>query len=243
MEMEQVSPFFDAIIQGDVESVKAFIKDGQNINESLPNGSTALILAAQHNHDEIVEELLVNNADPTLTTKTGGTALNRAAEHGNLATIQKLHKAGAVPGLLALVMAAREGHLPVVEWCVHQGVDVNGQLPWGFTALMMAARDGRQDVVECLLNHGANPKLKNRDDETALSLAIENDEDDVADILRKAGVDYAKPKPKVVATPADDEEHSAADELPEEVDLYDEEEDVTQIEEEEVDLGRDKEED
>ncbi|MDA0671303.1 MAG: ankyrin repeat domain-containing protein [Bacteroidetes bacterium] len=164
--MEQSTAFFDAIIQGNLEDVKSHLKKGQDINATLPNGSTALILAAQHNHDAIVEELLAKKADPTLATKTGGTALNRAAEHGNLAMIQKLHKAGAVPGLLALVMAAREGHLNVVEWCIQQGVDVNGQLPWGFTALMMAARDGRQDVVECLIAHGANPKLKNRDDET-----------------------------------------------------------------------------
>jgi len=193
-----------------------------------------------------VDVLLAKKADPTLTTKTGGTALNRAAEHGNLDMIQKLHKAGAVPGLLALVMAAREGHLPVVEWCIQQGVDVNGQLPWGFTALMMAARDGRQEVVECLLAHGANPKLKNKDDDSALSLAIENDEDDVADVLRKAGVDYSKPKPKSSIPPPDeddDDEESGDDDLPDEVDLSDEEEDVTQKEEEEVDLGRDKEED
>ena len=240
--MEQSTPFFDAIIQGNLDDVKTYLKDGQEINATLPNGSTALILAAQHNHDAIVDELLAQKADPTLATKTGGTALNRTAEHGNLAMVQKLHKVGAVPGLLALVMAAREGHLSVVEWCIQQGVDVNGQLPWGFTALMMAARDGRQDVVECLIAHGANPKLKNRDDETALSLAIENDEDDVAEILRKAGVDYAKPKPKVIAPPVEDDE-PVDDEIPEEVDLSDEEEDVTQKEEEEVDLGRDKEED
>jgi len=123
---------------------------------------------------------------------------------------------------------------------------VNGQLPWGFTALMMAARDGRQEVVECLLAHGANPKLKNKDDDSALSLAIENDEDDVADILRKAGVDYSKPKPKSPLPPSDDDdddEESGDDDIPDEVDLSDEEEDVTQKEEEEVDLGRDKEED
>ena len=112
-------------------------------------------------------------------------------------------------GELALIVAAREGHLAIVKLLVSKGADVNGQLPWGYTALMLAARDGYLDVVKYLLENGANVSIKNKGGETALMLAMENDQPEIVILLQRAGARAVAAKTKKVepvVTDDDDEE-------------------------------------
>jgi hypothetical protein len=65
------------------------------------------------------------------------------------------------PGPLdrALVEAAEEGKLAVVEQLLGTGANVNATVPGDGSPLITAAREGRLGVVELLLNRGADPNM------------------------------------------------------------------------------------
>ena len=78
----------------------------------------------------------------------------------------------------ALMWAAAEGHIDVVDLLLEAGADVNRQAhvtslterhnadhpTGGFTALMLAARNGNEAMVRRLVARGANLNLKNGDE-------------------------------------------------------------------------------
>ncbi len=56
--------------------------------------------------------------------------------------------------------AAYTGHLPIVQYLVERGADVNKPDNRGFTPLMSATLGGHKNIVEFLLNKGANPNTQ-----------------------------------------------------------------------------------
>ena len=103
----------------------------------------------------------------------------------------------------ALMWAAAEGHIDVVDLLLEAGADPNRQAhvtslterhnadhpTGGFTALMLAARNGDEAMVRRLVAGGANLNLKNGDDASATMIAIYNDRFDVAATLVELGSD------------------------------------------------------
>lgn len=68
------SPFCNAIIKGDVETVKKFVEYGADVNENV-NGVTPLMLAARYNRVEIINFLLDNGAKLDALDQYGHSAL------------------------------------------------------------------------------------------------------------------------------------------------------------------------
>ncbi|KAI6352876.1 hypothetical protein MCOR25_009260 [Pyricularia grisea] len=90
-------------------------------------GRTALHLAAEQNHPEMVRLLLERGADPSAVSDGGWTALHNAAQGGHT-------------DVIALLLQAR-------------GVDVNAELNNGMTPLHWAAFNGHEAAVVLLLDH------------------------------------------------------------------------------------------
>src|SRR5712691_5178143 len=103
----------------------------------------------------------------------------------------------------ALMWAAAEGHLDVVDALLKAGADPNLKAhvtsiterknadhpTGGFTALMWAARNGYEDVVQRLVKGGADLNLKNGDNASAGLVAMYNDRFDLAAMLVELGSD------------------------------------------------------
>jgi ankyrin repeat protein len=103
----------------------------------------------------------------------------------------------------ALMWAAAENHLDIVDLLIEAGADVNRQAyvtslkdrknadhpSGGFTPLMWAARAGNEAMVRRLVTRGANVNLKNGDNASAAMIAIYNDHLDVAATLVELGSD------------------------------------------------------
>lgn len=98
--------------------------------------------------------------------ETAMSALDSAAEAGDIARVQRLIRDGANvhyrPGFKGsrgpLIEAASRGHLAVVRALVAAGADLDGypdEEDGGMTALGMAAYNGQIDVVRYLLSAGA----------------------------------------------------------------------------------------
>ena len=71
------SPLHYAVCDGDIESVKKFIKYGVDVNK-LSNDMSPLMLAARFNKFEIIKVLLVNGAKPDIENEKGFKALKYA---------------------------------------------------------------------------------------------------------------------------------------------------------------------
>lgn len=71
------TPLCEAIIKGDLETVKKFIEYGTDVNETS-NGLTPLMFAARYNKVEILKVLLEKGADKKTKDDKGNTALKYA---------------------------------------------------------------------------------------------------------------------------------------------------------------------
>ena len=71
------TPLCNAIIKGDVATVKKFIEYGADVNESA-NGTTPLMLAARYNKVEIIKLLIEKGARVDTKDDKGFTALKYA---------------------------------------------------------------------------------------------------------------------------------------------------------------------
>jgi TonB family protein len=76
------NPLFRAASQGDVDSIKALLAEGVDINASSDRGQTALILAAFGGHSDVVSLLLAAGADPKTKDSLGLTAQDWAGRRG-----------------------------------------------------------------------------------------------------------------------------------------------------------------
>ena len=99
---------------GLTQTVAELLARGANVNAVTPYGDTALILAAENGHKEIVSALLSH----------GGIDVNAATSKGST----------------ALMSAAYNGHTGIVSALLScEGIDINAVTSNGDTALMSAA--------------------------------------------------------------------------------------------------------
>ena len=159
--------FFDAALNGDIQSVESELNAGVDVNAISVNGQnqTALMLAAFNGHINLVEMLIARGGKVNHLDVTNRTAL----------------------------MYCSSGPFPeTTELLLDNGADVNiidNNEKW--TALMFAAAEGQLENVKLLLEHGADWKLKDIDGDTAASFANKGGHVQVARIIEE----YAKSNP------------------------------------------------
>jgi len=151
---------------------------GVQVDQTTPDGSTALICAADRGHLSVVECLLAHQAKVDHQYLWGNTALRHAAGGGHEAVVQCLLDHGAQVDRMnqkkstALLLAADRGHLSVVECLLAHQATVDHQDQEGNTALMHASFFGYREIVDCLLYYKADVNQQNWQGETALSFAL-----------------------------------------------------------------------
>ena len=162
-------PLIDAVKTGNVESVRALIKQRVDVNAALPDGTTALHWAADANANEIARLLIAAGAKASAANRYGVTPLTLAATNGNAALTDTLLKAGANPnvtvgeGETILMTAARSGNVETIKALVAHGADVNAAEKWqGQTALVYAAIENHADAVKLLVELGANVNARSK---------------------------------------------------------------------------------
>jgi outer membrane protein assembly factor BamB len=114
--------FLAAARKGDAAAVKTLLGKGVDVNAKGPYGTTALALAADHGHLEVVKLLLEHKADVNgKDTFYKATPLSWAAMHGHAAIVKALLEAGAEGAGLWLGNAAVTGNLDMVRAIVESG--------------------------------------------------------------------------------------------------------------------------
>ncbi|MES2199617.1 MAG: ankyrin repeat domain-containing protein, partial [Chlamydiota bacterium] len=90
-------------------------------------------------------------------------------------------------GTTALMHAANNGHIDVVNALIDASALIDKELPNGITALMLAARKGNADIVKALIDASALIGKELPNGITALMFAVDNRHRTTADILLEAG--------------------------------------------------------
>ena len=85
----------DAAVLGDIETLKAAVTAGADVNTRDSRGWTALMYAADNGYVLLVSQLLEAQADMDMRGPDGATALFMAADDGRTEIIELLMKAGA----------------------------------------------------------------------------------------------------------------------------------------------------
>ena len=155
---EKKDPLFRATQDGEVNTVRALLDGGADINRRNETGLTPLILAAMKNHKELVQLLVDRGADANARNSKGETALTLAARDGHPEIAQTLLRKGADvnvednAGMAPVVYATQFNHPATLKVLLEEGrADVSGER--GKKALRSA--QGHPDLIELLKKAGA----------------------------------------------------------------------------------------
>ena len=147
---------------GGIEVIKALVENGANINAVDAYGDTPLTLAAWRGYEDIVNFLLVKNAEIPVSGQKGVDILKFALNK----RLWKLYheitlRVGDISellphGIIPLHIAVKGGSFAIVDDLLKKGYDVNARDIYGYAPLHYAAKSGRLEVVKTLEGRGAN---------------------------------------------------------------------------------------
>lgn len=193
------TPLMVAAANGKEESVNFLLNlcVQQNLHDS--QGKTALMLAIERRHVEVVKQLTARRHKVTWHTDlTGKSLLDYATESGDddiKAAVESLYLEVPVVAAPAPVMnrtaffaAAVSENIAVLDTLFNAGdmVDVNCFDGFHCTPLMHAASAGKLNSVQWLLAHSANVGMRHTEDgRTALMFAVEKGHVVVVDLLMR----------------------------------------------------------
>ncbi len=155
-------------MRGDLEAVRALLKQGADVNAAQGDGMTALHWAAMNGNVEMAKVLMVAGANLEAVTRIGDyTPLHLASKGGKAPAVRALLAAGSnakatttTGNVTPLHFAAAAGSREAVLALLDRSADVNArESSWGQTPLMFAAGHNRVAALKTLLARGADPSI------------------------------------------------------------------------------------
>jgi tetratricopeptide (TPR) repeat protein len=165
--------------------------------DQLANGERLepfLTVFVQQGQSSLVAFLVRHGVDVNVTpTGYPYPPLLYATHFGYIAILLVLIEAGAKVDfqdserhLSALMMAACQGHVKVVDLLLGHNAQVNLQDTFGFSSLMFAAERGHTDVAKLLIEKGANLDLLSQESMTAIDYAKRHSHCEIVNLLESA---------------------------------------------------------
>ncbi|HEY4363785.1 MAG TPA: ankyrin repeat domain-containing protein [Bryobacteraceae bacterium] len=170
-----LTPMVYAVRANDLESVKALLAAGADVNQTTGYGWSPLLVATQNRYYQMGAYLLDHGADVNLANKGGWTPLYLATDNRNI-------ESGDYP-----VRKGDMDHLEFIKILLNKGANVNARMKdstetrtvftnqWldenGATAFLRASQSGDIALMKLLLAHGADPKIETTLHVTALQVA------------------------------------------------------------------------
>jgi ankyrin repeat protein len=183
-----------AVKLNDAANVRMLLQKRANVNETEPDGTTALHWAVRQDDPDIAALLISRGANVNAANRYGVTPLQLAAINGSGDMIGRLLDAGADPnaasdnGQTVLMTAARSGNVDGVRKLLIYGAEVDTkEKRRGSTALMWASEDDRAGVVRLLLQAAARVDVRSKADYSALLIAARAGSLEAAKALVAAG--------------------------------------------------------
>jgi len=171
----ELTPLVYAVRSNDLDSVKALLDAGADINQVTGYGWSPLLVATQNRFYKVGAFLLDHGANVNLANKGGWTPLYLATDNRNI-------ESGDYP-----VRKPDMDHLDYIKLLLDKGANVNARMKdstetrtvftnqWldenGATAFLRASQSGDLVLMKLLLAHGADPKIDTTLHVTALQVA------------------------------------------------------------------------
>lgn len=159
----ELTPLVYAVRANSLDSVKALLAAGADVNQVTGYGWSPLLVATQNRYYQLGAYLLDHGANVNLTNKGGWTPLYLATDNRNI-------ESGDYP-----VRKPDMDHLEYIKLLLDHGADVNARIKdstetrtvftnqWldenGATAFLRASQSGDLVLMKLLLEHGADPKI------------------------------------------------------------------------------------
>jgi ankyrin repeat protein len=167
--------FLFAVRGGSLDAVKALLDAGVNVNDTLSDGSSALVVATANAHWELASLLLDRGADPNLAA-AGWTALHQAVR------IRRPNIGFGTPGPIP---TGTVDSIDVIKKMIARGANLNARMSrngmkdgqrnrlnrLGATPFLLAAKNTDVDVMRLLIAAGADAKTPTADGTTPLMVA------------------------------------------------------------------------
>ena len=125
--------------------------------------------------NDVTQEIQITEA--VVEVKEPANSIWVSAKKGDIESIRQhiafgtdLNSVGSSRDETALIIAACQGHVEVVDLLVKEGVDLNIQNNEGVTAQFCAVFFGRTEIVQILSDAGADPNIVMSQDLTAMDL-------------------------------------------------------------------------
>src|SRR5688572_5670304 len=159
---------------GSLDAVRALLDAGADVNDTLSDGESALVVATANAHWQVASFLLDRGADPN-AAGAGWNALHQTV-HGRRPNL------GYTPGP---VPTGNTDSLELVKKLIAKGIDVDARMTkngmkdgqrnrhnrLGATAFLLAAKRVDVEVMKVLAAAGADPKMPAADGTTPLMVA------------------------------------------------------------------------
>jgi ankyrin repeat protein len=176
--------FFHAAKTGDTKAFNLFLLAGMHPDFRNGEGVTALHIAAQNKHPELITMLLKSKANvESKLDKNGITPIAIAANVGCTECAILLIGAGANvnvqlsdPVETPLMLASKRGFIDFVKLLLDKGADIKTISDTGRNALIYAIEEKHIEVAKLLLDKGIDPNLIDIDGSTALMIAVSNED-------------------------------------------------------------------
>ncbi len=181
-------------VKGDPEEALRAVEEGADLDGRTDDGSTALLIAIDFGHVEVVRRLLAHGADVDVRNDGGWSPLLIAVLRGEASLVDELVARGAdvdaniyATGETALLLALQKDDPGIAGRLIEAGADVNRHKDGAWTPLMAAAAKGWSDLVVLLLEKGADVNVRSDDGQTVLKLAENGGWTALVEILIRAG--------------------------------------------------------
>ncbi len=167
------APLATAAMNRDITQVRALLAKKVDVNQTGPDGTTALEWVVRIDDVETAKLLIAAGADT-----------------------KKANRLGVTP----VALAAANGNAPMISLLLDNGVDANTIDPNNEPTSWAAIRSGNVEALRVLLDRGAKVEFKDNVQQTSLMLAIREDHPDMVRLLISRGADV-NATTRVGATP------------------------------------------
>jgi ankyrin repeat protein len=217
--MNSSSTMLNGVIQGDLPAVKQAISDGVNIDDS-PSDTSYILLAAIHEHWDIVNHLIDAGAVTTVRNRADWTLLHQVVKCGNLDLTQKLLDRGIyinnkdLSGEAPLATAVKAGNVEMVELLMkHPEINKNITDSNKNSALHIAAKKGDEPLFLNLMAHGTDVSIINHEGKTAIDYITSADwKDKLVDLEKEVAAKKAEYEAQLLREKAEMEANATQNE-------------------------------